>query len=178
MYENNVTIIGNIVNTPELRTTKAGDPFCSFRVAHTTRRRTDSGWEDIATSFYNVSAFQALGMNAHRSLAAGQPVVVHGRLRINNFLRKDGTSGTSAEIQALSVGHHLGFGHSVFTKTAGLQQYDTGDRLSDPAVQAAFHGSAQFEPESEDDPGYDVVDQVTGEVRSWADRPEPQPAEV
>lgn len=152
-----ITVVGNVVNTPELRVTNSGIHFTTFRLAATPRwyNATRGSWESGTTSFYGVTAFRALGANALASLAKGQPVVVHGRLRVNQFERADKSLGMRAEIDAVSIGHDLALGVAEFRKgTAALP--DEHDRLADADVQEALG-----ESESEE---YDMVDPATGEV--------------
>lgn len=170
-----VTITGNVVNKPEVKSTQHGVPFSSFRLAQTERRRLPSGeFEDLATNFYQVTAFRALGLNIAQSLDRGHPVVVQGRLRVNQFVRADGSAGTSVEIDAYAVGPNLTMGTCAFTRAGGMRQSAPHDRLADPEVQASLHGRALVEgPSEEDGPTYVEVDPVTGEV---VDGPSPVPS--
>lgn len=137
MNETYVTVVGNVVADPDRRVTQSGAPFVAFRVASTVRRRNRDGeFVDGATSYYGVTAFRALGFNVGNSVRKGDPVLVHGRQRVNQWQRSDGTYGTSIEIDAYHVGHDLSRGTSAFTRLA-KSQMDASDRLSDAAVQAA-----------------------------------------
>ena len=144
MNESYVTIQGRLVADPDLKQTRAAIPFAAFRVASTVRRPAPGGgYQDGPTSFFNVSAFRSLGANAAHSLHKGDPVTVYGRLRVNQFTRADGTLGTTAEVDAYSVGHDLTYGRTAFEKVSRAQ-FGPPDRLADPNVQAAF--DAQDEP--------------------------------
>ncbi|WP_435199396.1 single-stranded DNA-binding protein [Janibacter sp. GS2] len=135
MNEAELTIAGRVVADPEHRTTRSGMQFTTFRMASTVRRRTKEGvYVDAATSFYNVAAFRALGMNAHASLHKGDPVLVHGRLTINTWQRADESWGSSAELEAISLGHDLTFGTTAYTK-AGRSGVDEG---ADEAAQRSL----------------------------------------
>lgn len=119
MNETEITVSGRVVADPEHRTTRAGAPFTTFRLASTVRRRTGEGvFVDGPTSFYNVAAFRALGMNSYDSLHKGDPVVVHGRLTMTSWQRADESWGGSGDIEALSVGHDLTFGTTEYVKVA------------------------------------------------------------
>ncbi len=138
MNESYVTIQGRLVADPDLKQTRTGIPFAAFRVASTVRRpASGGGFQDGPTSFFNVSAFRSLGANAAHSLHKGDPVTVYGRLRVNQFTRSDGTLGTTAEVDAYSVGHDLTYGTTAFEKVSRAQ-FGAADRLGDPNVQAAF----------------------------------------
>ena len=117
MNETELTVAGRVVADPEHRTTRAGMQFTTFRLASTVRRRTREGvYVDGPTSFYNVSAFRSLGINTHETLRKGDPVVVHGRLTINDWQRSDESWGSSADIEAISLGHDLTYGTTSYTK--------------------------------------------------------------
>lgn len=117
MNETEVTVAGRVVADPEHRTTRSGMQFTTFRVASTVRRRNREGvYVDGATSFYNVAAYRSLGMNSHVSLRKGDPVVVHGRLTISTWQRADESWGSSADVEAVSVGHDLTFGTTDYAK--------------------------------------------------------------
>ncbi|WP_411282700.1 single-stranded DNA-binding protein [Lapillicoccus sp.] len=139
MNESFVTVMGNLVGDPQGRSTKAGKPFASFRVASTTRRwdAETRGFVDGSTNFMNVVGFNALGGNIMGSLRKGDPVVVYGRLRVNQWVNGDGVNMTSVEVDAYSVGHDLARGQSSFSKPERIQ-YDANDRLADPNIQASL----------------------------------------
>ena len=139
MNESYVTIQGRLVADPDLKQTRTGITFAAFRVASTVRRPAPGGggYQDGPTSFFNVSAFRSLGANVAHSLHKGEPVTVYGRLRVNQFVRGDGSQGTTAEIDAYAVGHDLSYGTSAFAKVRRAQ-YDERDRLADPNIQEAF----------------------------------------
>ena len=154
MNEIYVTVSGRLVADPEARNTKSGVPFAAFRVASTARRvnRSTGEFEDAGTSFVSVTAFRSLGANVANSLHKGDPVVVHGRMRVNQWMRQDDTMATSVEIDAYSVGHDLSYGTTEFTKVSRAQ-VDRTDRMSDEAVQAAHaraSGESDFDAETDD----------------------------
>lgn len=134
MSEMHLTVHGRLVNQPQLRTTKAGRPFTTLRVA-TNGRHPVAGnpgqFEDGPTSYLAVTAFGDLGANAYKSLHQGQPVILTGTLRIREFQRTDGSFGISADIRAVSLGHDLTWGVGEFTKVR-RGTYGEGDPLDQP----------------------------------------------
>lgn len=117
MNETQVTIVGNAVEDPVVRFGKTGQQFVTFRLASTVRRRDGAtgGFVDVGTNFVTVLAFRQLGQNVAVSIRKGQPVVVSGRLRVNQWSAGD-RSGTSVEIDASAVGHDLTRGRADFTR--------------------------------------------------------------
>jgi single-strand DNA-binding protein len=137
MNETYVTISGNVVCDPEARATKANVPFLTFRVASNVRRVDFKTGEyiDAGTNFVNVTAFRSLGVNLANSLKKGEPVLVYGRMRINQWVNGE-RSGTTVEIDAYNVGHDLSWGQTKFVKVA-KPQLNQNDRMADPEVQDA-----------------------------------------
>ncbi|MGK5733748.1 single-stranded DNA-binding protein [Streptomyces sp. URMC 124] len=117
MNETLVTVVGNVATEPDYREAANGSPSSRFRLAATVRRwdRSKEEWSDAHTSFYTVWAWRALAGNVVASLGVGEPVVVQGKLRIREEER-EGKRWVSAEIDAVSVGHDLSRGTSVFRR--------------------------------------------------------------
>jgi len=149
MNETYVTISGNVVGDPVVRSTRANVPFVTFRVASTVRRVDSKSGDyiDAGTNFVNVTAFRSLGVNLANSLHKGEPVIVYGRMRINQWDNGE-RSGTTVEVDAYNVGHDLSRGQSTFVRVA-RSQLDQHDRLADPAVQDAHDLLARGEDEAE-----------------------------
>lgn len=117
MNETLVTVVGNVATEPESQTTGAGVQFTRFRLATATRRydAERGAWTDGPTSFYTVRAWRSLAAHVKDSVGLGQPLLVHGRLRIRDD-EKDGRRYLSAEIEAVSVGHDLNRGVARFSR--------------------------------------------------------------
>jgi len=110
-----VTVTGNVGSDVRQVVTPQGAPLASFRLASTPRRqdRATGAWIDASTTWYRVTTWRALAENVASSVAKGDPVVVHGRLRSTSW-EKDGRSGESLEIDAITVGPDLSRGRTVF----------------------------------------------------------------
>ncbi len=63
--ENQVMIVGNLTDDPELRYTPNGAAVANFRVAVSRRVKDDATgqWRDAETSFFRVNAWRSLGEN-------------------------------------------------------------------------------------------------------------------
>ncbi len=112
-----ITVTGNVATPPEQRPVGEGASVTSFRLAAPHRRfdRNTQRWVEQYTNFYSVSAFRALGAHALASLRQGDRVIVSGRLRLRAW--DNGTkSGTTAEIDAESIGHDLLFGTTTYRR--------------------------------------------------------------
>lgn len=171
MQDTIVTVHGRLVADPEVCVGKSGQPYARFRVASTPRRPVagqPGAFEDGDTAFYTVYAWRNLGANVVKSFAKGEPVVVHGRLKVREFQREDKSYGTSVTIDANVAGHDLNWGQAVYEKVV-KPSYGSGDRMDD--AFAAEQESESYADAERDD--YLVVNPDTGEVTGSQD-----PAEV
>ncbi|MFC8234791.1 single-stranded DNA-binding protein [Streptomyces sp. NPDC057284] len=143
MNETVVTLVGNAATGVEFRETATGG-MARFRFAVTARRwdREKQFWTDGHTSFYTVWAWRTLATNLAGSVAVGEPLVVHGRLKVREEER-DGQRRTFVDIEALAVGHDLTRGTAAFRRVV----------RGDPALTAGpgrRGGPAEEEEEKSD----------------------------
>ncbi|UNO41963.1 single-stranded DNA-binding protein [Streptomyces sp. MST-110588] len=138
MYETTVTVVGNVATAVEYRQTTAGVSVARFRMA-TTERRWDKArerWVDGDTSFYTVRAWRSLADNLAASVAVGEPLVVHGRLRMREGERPEDRGGqrwVSAEVDAFTIGHDLSRGTAAFRRISRARP----DLVPQPGTSAA-----------------------------------------
>ncbi|MFI6119223.1 single-stranded DNA-binding protein [Streptomyces sp. NPDC051064] len=116
MNETLVTLVGNAATAVDFREAATG-PTARFRLAVTPRRwdREQQAWTDGRTSFYTVWARRTLAANLSGSVSVGEPLVVHGRLKVREEER-DGVWKTSVDIEAVAVGHDLTRGTAAFRR--------------------------------------------------------------
>ncbi|NLU66423.1 single-stranded DNA-binding protein [Streptomyces sp. HNM0574] len=143
-----VTVVGNVATAVDFRAAAGGVPCARFRLACTARRfdRQRNEWADAGTSFYTVWAWRTLASNLASSVSVGEPVVVHGQLRIREDEAGEVGEGDekgrrrflSAEIAAWSVGHDLTRGTAAFVRVVvprpelvkGARRPEAGGRSS------------------------------------------------
>ena len=68
MADNQVTLVGNLTDDPELRYTPNGAAVCKFRIAVNRVTRTSGQWKDGDTSYFSINAWRTLAENAAESL--------------------------------------------------------------------------------------------------------------
>lgn len=135
IQQGHVTINGYVAKEPRSIGEGGRTPMCTFRLA-STRAYFDSkthSWKDLATTWISVKAYRALATNIVASLRTGDPVIVTGLLGTDEWNRK-GEPQSSLVIEASAVGHDLGLGTSLFTRSrreSGSQRDREGDRQSD-----------------------------------------------
>jgi single-strand DNA-binding protein len=106
--DNQVNIVGNLTDDPELRYTPNGAAVCKFRVAVNRRYKDESGqWKDGETSYFSVNAWRTLAENVAESLTRGTRVVVTGRLQQRSWETQEGDKRTVIEIEADEIGPSL-----------------------------------------------------------------------
>lgn len=159
MNETQVTVVGNVATEPKLRVTAGGARVTNFRVASTERRfnKAANVWRDGDTAFFNVSCWRAAAENVADSIHKGDPVLVHGRLRISSY-EKDGMTRSNFEIDAHAVGHDLFRGVSSFTKVVTGNARE-GAAESQPAVSLSSLPTGLDTtpgPDPDDDPESDT----------------------
>jgi single-strand DNA-binding protein len=135
------TVFGNVASEPRHLVTPQGAPLTSFRLASTPTRFDQGvqGYVEGSTTWLTVTCWRGLAFNAARSLRKGQPVIVHGALRVREW--KDGErSGREVELDAVSLGHDLRRGRADFAKVlrpAGDRALLGGTPPSEPDDAAA-----------------------------------------
>ena len=104
-----ITVVGNLVDDPELRFTPAGAGVAKFRIASTPRRfnKTTNEWEDGDALFLTCSVWRQAAENVAESLARGTRVIVQGRLKQRSYEDGQGVKRTVYELDVDEVGPTL-----------------------------------------------------------------------
>ncbi|MBO1767702.1 single-stranded DNA-binding protein [Allobranchiibius sp. GilTou38] len=120
MNEVEITLTGNVSLDPQRHQTRTGEHFLSFRVAVNERRydQGSGGYVDGAASFYRVVAWKQLARHLDGCLCKGDPVIVRGVLRINEWTATNGQARSTPEVTAYHVGHDLAFGEGSFRRVS------------------------------------------------------------
>ena len=105
--DNYTSIVGNLVDDPELRFTNNGTAVANLRVAVTQRIQQDGTWRDGETSFFKVNVWRGQAENQADSLAKGDRVKVSGRLRQRSWETPEGEKRSVTELEADEVGASL-----------------------------------------------------------------------
>ncbi|HEX6934403.1 MAG TPA: single-stranded DNA-binding protein [Streptosporangiaceae bacterium] len=104
-----ITIIGNLVDDPQLRYTPTGQAVANFRVASTPRflDRQTHEWKDGDSLFLTCNVWRQAAENVAESLQRGMRVIVSGRLRQRSYETKEGEKRTVYEVEVDEVGPSL-----------------------------------------------------------------------
>lgn len=118
--ETQITVVGNLVDDPELRFTRNGAAVASFRVASTPRffDRQSGEWKDGEALFLTCSVWRQAAENVAETLQRGMRVIVQGRLRQRSYETQQGEKRTVYEMEADEVGPALRYATAKVTKVS------------------------------------------------------------
>ncbi|GGV00680.1 single-stranded DNA-binding protein 2 [Kitasatospora herbaricolor] len=104
-----ITLVGNLVDDPELRFTPSGAAVAKFRIASTPRTfdRQTNEWKDGESLFLTCNVWRQPAENVAESLQRGMRVIVQGRLRQRSYETKEGEKRTVFEVEVDEVGPSL-----------------------------------------------------------------------
>src|SRR3954464_10565949 len=115
-----ITIVGNLVDDPELRFTPTGQAVARFRIASTPRfmDRQTNEWKDGESLFLTCNVWRQAAENAAESLQRGTRVIVSGRLKQRSYETREGEKRTVFEIEVDEVGPSLRNATAKVNKTS------------------------------------------------------------
>jgi single-strand DNA-binding protein len=114
-----ITVIGNLVDDPELRYTPSGAAVAKFRIASTPRTfdRESNAWKDGEALFLTCSVWRQYAENVAESLSRGTRVIVQGRLKQRSYETREGEKRTVYELDVEEVGPALRFSTAKLNKS-------------------------------------------------------------
>ena len=114
-----ITVVGNLVDDPELRFTPSGAAVANFRIASTPRTfdKQSNEWKDGDALFLTCSVWRQAAENVAESLQRGMRVVVQGRLKSRQYETREGEKRTVFEIEVEEVGPSLKYATAKVTRT-------------------------------------------------------------
>ena len=142
-----ITLVGNLVDDPELRFTPSGAAVAKFRMASTPRYldKTTNEWKDGESLFLTCNVWRQAAENVAESLQRGMRVIVQGRLKQRSYETKEGEKRTVYEVEVDEVGPSLRSATAKVNKTqrgGGGGGFGGGAVDNDPWASAAPASSA------------------------------------
>jgi len=118
--ETTITVIGNLVDDPDLRFTPSGAAVANFRIASTPRTfdRQTNEWKDGETLWLGCAVWRQAAENVAESLQKGMRVIVQGRLKSRSYETREGEKRTVFEIDVDEVGPSLKSATAKVTKAS------------------------------------------------------------
>ncbi|MEO5853254.1 MAG: single-stranded DNA-binding protein [Nocardioides sp.] len=114
-----ITVVGNLVDDPELRFTPSGAAVANFRIASTPRTfdKQTNEWKDGEGLFLSCAIWRQAAENVAESLQKGMRVVVQGRLKQRSYETREGEKRTVYELDVEEVGPSLKYATAKVTRT-------------------------------------------------------------
>lgn len=95
---NRVTLIGNLGQDPEIKTTESGKKVTHFTIATSDGFKNVEGQKVSETIWHNIVAWNGLAERAGKYLKKGKEVALEGRLTYRTYDDKNGVTKYFTEI--------------------------------------------------------------------------------
>ena len=96
--KNKVQLIGNLGNTPEIRTIESGKKMARFSIATNETYRNAKGEKITETQWHNIIAWGKVADIAEQFLSKGSEVAIEGKLVNRNYIDKEGNKRFITEV--------------------------------------------------------------------------------
>src|SRR5215204_2784889 len=103
MSFNKIIICGNLGRDPELRSTAQGTPVCSFSLATNEKRKDKNVEMQDHTTWFRITLWNRQAETASQYLQKGRQVYIEGRLRVEEYVDRDGKPRHSLEVHATEM---------------------------------------------------------------------------
>jgi len=179
--ETTITVIGNMVQDPELRFTPSGSAVANFTIASTPRTfdRQSNEWKDGETLFLRASVWREMAENVAESLTKGMRVIVSGRLKSRTYETKEAEKRTVIELEVDEIGPSLRYANAKVNRTqrngnGGGQAQGGGFGGGQQTQQGGGGGSwGGGQQGAQDDPW--ATPGSTGNAGGWGNGPDSEP---
>ena len=157
--DSQVTIRGNVGSTVTFKSGESDGRKWSraeFRLGSTRRlRRADGSWVDAGTTWVSVEAWSALADGIRGSIDKGDPLIVSGRLRTDEWNDVNGQVQSRLVLVADAVGHDLNRGRTRFVRNAQIPAPDDIEPAETRFTVVRDEGPADDEAAPEEADDYD-----------------------
>jgi single-strand DNA-binding protein len=133
----NITLVGNLVDDPELRFTPSGVAMAKIRLAVNRRWRGQDGEWQENTSFFSGTIWREQAEQAAESLQKGARVIVTGRLEQRSWETEQGEKRSVVEVQVDEIGPSLRWATATVNKTQRQDSWSDGNRSAETTAPAA-----------------------------------------
>lgn len=100
---NKVILVGNLTRDPEIRTTPSGSKVSELGLAVSENWRSKSGETRETVCFVDVIVWDRLAELCQQYLVKGRPILVDGRLQMDEWTNDKGERRTKLRVRANSV---------------------------------------------------------------------------
>ncbi|MCI0424520.1 MAG: single-stranded DNA-binding protein [Actinobacteria bacterium] len=134
---NNVTLIGNLVEDPELRFTPSGVAMAKIRLAVNRRWRGQDGQWQEDTSFFGGTVWREQAETVAESLQKGTRVIVTGRLEQRQWETDQGEKRSVVEVAIDEIGPSLRWATATVNKTQRTEEWGAKEQVAATPAPAA-----------------------------------------
>ncbi|HVL81156.1 MAG TPA: single-stranded DNA-binding protein [Actinomycetota bacterium] len=148
--DNQVILVGNLTDDPELRYTPSGTAVASFTVAINRRVRDQATgeWRDGDTSFFKCNVWRQQAEHVAESLHKGTRAIVIGQLRTRSWETPEGQKRSVTEVEVDHVGPSLQWATTEVRKTP------RGEGVPAFAGASVSNGSSDGTPLPDEEPPF------------------------
>ncbi len=114
---NSVTLVGNLVEDPELRFTASGIAMARVRLAVNRRWRDNNNEWQEETGFFGGTCWREVAENIAESLSKGDRVFITGRLEQRSWETNEGEKRSVVEVRIDEIGPSLRWATAQVSKT-------------------------------------------------------------
>lgn len=139
MASNHVTLIGNLVEDPELKFTNSGISLCRLRFAVNRRYQKDGEWQE-ETSFFTGVLWRDQAEHAAESLSKGSRVIITGRIEQRSWENQDGEKRSTIEVAIDEIGPSLRWATAEVhrTQSGGFSGNDALTPAAAPVARQSY----------------------------------------
>src|SRR5262249_9177931 len=143
-----LTLVGNLVDDPQLRYTPTGQAVANFRVASTPRflDKNTNEWKDGDALFLSCNVWRQAAENVAESLQRGMRGIGSGRLKQRSYETKEGEKRVVYELEVDEVGPSLRYASAKVVRSSRA----TGGQGS--GGQGGYGSSSSSSSRTSDDP--------------------------
>ena len=147
MPTNSVTLIGNLVDDPELRFTPSGVALAKVRFAVNRRWQDRNGEWQEDTSFFRGTCWRDVAENVAESLTKGARVVITGRLKQRTWETNEGEKRSVVESDIQEIGPSLRWATATVTRTPRAEGGGGGSYGGSSSAPAAPVARTDYGPD-------------------------------
>lgn len=139
MTSNSVTLVGNLVDDPELRFTPSGVAMAKVRFAVSRRYRDRNDQWQEETSFFGGTCWREMAENVAESLSKGMRVIVTGQLEQRTWETQEGDKRSIIEVRIDEVGPSVRWATATVTRTprSGGGDWSGSEKSTTPPAPVA-----------------------------------------
>jgi single-strand DNA-binding protein len=145
---NEVTLMGNVTNDPDLRFTPSGSAVLSFGMATNRSYKQGDEWKEEA-SFHNIVIWGDRAQRLAERIQKGTRLIAKGRLQTRSWDGNDGKKNYKTEVIADTI--------SLISRYKGEGQAGGGFSKGSKTASAPTDNPTPA-PETEDNGGGDIID--------------------